>query len=177
MPSAIQAVPCGAWAVGVSGGADSVALLRLLRDRPDLRLQVAHLDHETRGGASTDDARFVADLAARLGLACTVARLCEVELDEASRHRQSSRAISRRALEVVQAGDRFGKTRRSHSRPPCRRSGGNRFSPPLSRQRPGGPGGHERGHADRHAAGRSTVTWGGSHHVAALSRVDFPGLA
>jgi tRNA(Ile)-lysidine synthase len=68
----------------VSGGADSVALLRLLRDRPDLRLQVAHLDHETRGGASTDDARFVADLAARLGLACTVARLCEVELDEAS---------------------------------------------------------------------------------------------
>ena len=56
--AAIASVPSGAWAVGVSGGADSMALLALLRERADLRLCVAHLDHETRGGASAEDARF-----------------------------------------------------------------------------------------------------------------------
>lgn len=77
---ALAAVPPGGWAVGVSGGADSVALLLLLKDRrPDLSLHVVHLDHETRGEASTGDARFVADLAARLGLPCTVAKLSDVQ--------------------------------------------------------------------------------------------------
>src|SRR3954465_11986145 len=73
--SAIKTIPAGAWAVGVSGGADSVALLSLLRERSDLSLRVAHLDHQTRGGASADDARFVARLAKELGLPCDVARL------------------------------------------------------------------------------------------------------
>ncbi len=54
----------------VSGGADSVALLRLLTrledDRPR-QVVVAHFDHRLRAG-SADDARFVADLAGRLGL-------------------------------------------------------------------------------------------------------------
>jgi tRNA(Ile)-lysidine synthetase-like protein len=62
--SAIDSVPTGAWAVGVSGGADSVALLSLLRTRADLKLVVAHLDHETRAGASAADAAFVRDLCA-----------------------------------------------------------------------------------------------------------------
>lgn len=77
--SAIQAVAPGAWAVGVSGGADSVALLCLLHERPDLRLHVAHLDHETRGQASTEDAQFVASLAQKLGLPCKLSRLSEIE--------------------------------------------------------------------------------------------------
>ena len=76
---AIAAVPAGAWAVGVSGGADSVALLSLLRARADLSLHVVHLDHETRGRDSTDDAAFVADLARRWSLPCTVARWRDVE--------------------------------------------------------------------------------------------------
>lgn len=54
----------------VSGGADSVALLRMLgrleEDRPR-EVIVAHFDHRLRAG-SADDARFVADLAGRLGL-------------------------------------------------------------------------------------------------------------
>src|SRR5262245_39231076 len=57
--------------VAVSGGGDSVALLRLLHglsDRLDLRLSVAHLNHHARGSDSDDDAEFVADLAASLGL-------------------------------------------------------------------------------------------------------------
>lgn len=48
----------------MSGGADSVALLSLLRTRGDLKLVVAHLDHETRAGASAADAAFVRDLCA-----------------------------------------------------------------------------------------------------------------
>jgi tRNA(Ile)-lysidine synthase len=58
--------------VAVSGGADSVALLRVLAalepaERPR-ELVVAHFNHRLRAQAE-DDARFVADLAGRLGLA------------------------------------------------------------------------------------------------------------
>lgn len=79
LKQAIECVPAGEWAVGVSGGADSVALLRLLHSRSDLRLIVAHLDHETRAAQSTADAAFVSDLARRLDLACVVSRRSEVE--------------------------------------------------------------------------------------------------
>src|SRR5438034_9029085 len=76
---AIAIVPSGAWAVGVSGGADSVALLALLRERADLRLCVAHLDHETRGGASGDDARFVEEVAGRWGMQVITQKRSAVE--------------------------------------------------------------------------------------------------
>jgi len=72
-------VPPGSWAVGVSGGADSVALLRLLNARGDLGLHVVHLNHEARGPASDADAGFVCDLAAQFQLSCTVMRISEVE--------------------------------------------------------------------------------------------------
>lgn len=72
-------VPPGRWAVGVSGGADSVALLRLVEDRPGLAIHVVHLDHETRGGASGEDARFVEALAASLALPFTAARRSQIE--------------------------------------------------------------------------------------------------
>ena len=56
--------------VGVSGGPDSVALLLALHElsRPlDLKIRVAHLDHGLRKN-SPADARFVLDLASRLGI-------------------------------------------------------------------------------------------------------------
>jgi tRNA(Ile)-lysidine synthase len=66
--------------VAVSGGADSVALLRLLHrinesDFWHWTLVVAHVDHGIRGAASRADARFVAALARGLGLPCVVKRL------------------------------------------------------------------------------------------------------
>ena len=55
--------------VAVSGGGDSVGLLRALHGigaEFDLRLSVAHLDHGTRGEEGQGDARFVAELAGSL---------------------------------------------------------------------------------------------------------------
>ena len=57
--------------VAVSGGADSVALLRLLlelRQELGVVLAVVHFDHKTRGKESQDDAEFVAELAKKHGL-------------------------------------------------------------------------------------------------------------
>src|SRR5689334_21231457 len=76
--AAVAAVTAAAWTVGVSGGADSVALLSLLRHRADVSPHVVHLDHGTRGPARTGDVAFVSALAARRGLPCTVARWRDV---------------------------------------------------------------------------------------------------
>src|SRR5208337_5036604 len=57
--------------VAVSGGADSVALLRVLMDlRGELGivLAVAHFNHQLRGNDSEADEAFVADLARHCGL-------------------------------------------------------------------------------------------------------------
>ena len=58
-------------AVAVSGGADSVALLRVLLElRPELGiiLFVAHFNHQLRATESDGDERFVAELARKLEL-------------------------------------------------------------------------------------------------------------
>jgi len=62
---------------GVSGGADSIALLRLLASlRPQLGivLSVVHFNHQLRGKASDTDERFVAALAEQLGLTLHIGR-------------------------------------------------------------------------------------------------------
>ena len=69
--SAVLRARGGGVVVAVSGGGDSVGLLRLLNELRDacfLRLSVAHLDHGTRGDAGRADAAFVAELAGSLGL-------------------------------------------------------------------------------------------------------------
>lgn len=60
--------------VGVSGGADSVALLHLLVGHGFRDLVVCHLDHRLRGRAAAADARFVVRLATELGLPAEVGR-------------------------------------------------------------------------------------------------------
>ena len=61
----------GPGVVGVSGGADSVALLRALH-ACDLPLTVAHVNHKLRGSDSDADAAFVRDLCASLDVDCHV---------------------------------------------------------------------------------------------------------
>ena len=69
-------LPTGAGVlVAVSGGVDSMVLLRVLHalaPQHGWRLVVAHFNHRLRGAASEGDARFVARVARRLGLECVV---------------------------------------------------------------------------------------------------------
>jgi tRNA(Ile)-lysidine synthase len=64
-----------ALGVAVSGGADSVALLRILlelRDALGIRLVVLHFNHRLRGADAAADQRFVEELAAAHGVRCEV---------------------------------------------------------------------------------------------------------
>ena len=82
------------WLVGVSGGADSVALLHLLVEAGFRNLVVCHLDHRLRGRVSTQDARFVEQLAEKLGVPSEIGRMVVRErmeergesLETAARH-------------------------------------------------------------------------------------------
>lgn len=80
--------------IGVSGGADSVALLHLmvaLIPVMDLRLAVAHLNHGLRSDASDREAGFVEELSNKLGLLFYCGK---IELDP---HQGSMEERARRA--------------------------------------------------------------------------------
>jgi tRNA(Ile)-lysidine synthase len=74
---AAESGPKERWAVALSGGADSVALLLLLwahfPERRE-RLLCLHYDHRLRGRASAGDARFCAGLCRSLGVALVAGR-------------------------------------------------------------------------------------------------------
>ena len=78
--------------VAVSGGADSVALLRALHSlRPTDAagsLVVGHFNHRWRGKESDQDQQFVKDLASDLKLTCMVGTADEVASSEESARRQ-----------------------------------------------------------------------------------------
>jgi tRNA(Ile)-lysidine synthase len=96
--------------VGVSGGPDSLALLHLLRRlSPELGLglHVAHLNHGLRGAAAGEDARFVADLAQRWGLPCTVGQVNVRSLAVGRSLEEAARLARYRFLAEV-AGDAGG---------------------------------------------------------------------
>jgi tRNA(Ile)-lysidine synthase len=75
--------PPGAWdsvtvLVAVSGGADSVALLRAmaaLKTGGEGRLVAVHVNHQLRGEEATADEAFVVDLCRRMELPCDVGRV------------------------------------------------------------------------------------------------------
>jgi tRNA(Ile)-lysidine synthase len=84
--------------VAVSGGADSVALLRLfveLRDLLGIVVCVAHFNHKLRGKASDTDEKSVARLAVQHGLEIFVAR--ENVAARAKRERANLEDAGRRA--------------------------------------------------------------------------------
>lgn len=83
--------------VAVSGGADSLALLRLLeelRSELGITLLVIHLDHSLRGAESKADAQFVEDVARTSGLEFILG--CEDVATEAVRRRWNLEDAGRR---------------------------------------------------------------------------------
>ncbi len=89
----------------VSGGVDSVVLLHVLHvlvGRWGVKLEAAHLDHGLRGEEGREDAAFVRDYAASLGLPCFAERA-----DVAAYCRRQRCSIERGAREV-----RYGFLRR-----------------------------------------------------------------
>lgn len=81
--------------VGVSGGADSVALLHLLVEAGFSNLIVCHLDHRLRNRASTGDARFVKRLCSQLNIPCEIGRADVVRQMEI--HHESMETAARNA--------------------------------------------------------------------------------
>jgi tRNA(Ile)-lysidine synthase len=83
-------IPTGSKVVvGVSGGADSLALLHVLytlREQLDCQLHVATLDHGLRGEASAEDVRFVVDICKQWGIPVTAEHVNVTELAQHSKH-------------------------------------------------------------------------------------------
>jgi tRNA(Ile)-lysidine synthase len=106
--------------VGVSGGPDSIMLchvLHRLRQRYDLTLTVAHLNHGVRGAEAARDARFVERFARGLGLPCVVK---EQDVPAYCRQRSRSfqegaREVRYRFLEEVRSKFRAGKIALGHN--------------------------------------------------------------
>ena len=104
LQDAMLSIPDGAWGVGVSGGADSVALLDLLSNDLRLRPHVIHLNHETRGAENERDAAWVRDFCAIRSISFTLGRSSDSRLppipNPSARHRAARFDLFRR---VVQA--------------------------------------------------------------------------
>lgn len=83
--------------VGVSGGADSTALLGVLealrrRGALPVELAVGHLNHHLRGAESVRDAVAVRDLAARFALPCFVGDATDLVADAGNREARARAA-------------------------------------------------------------------------------------
>ena len=108
-------------AVAVSGGADSVALLRVLlelRLELGIVLAVAHFNHRLRGEESEGDQAFVAELAREHQLDCLAE--CGDTREHASRHKLSIEAAGRelryRWFAQLAQQQRFDRVATAHTR-------------------------------------------------------------
>ena len=97
--------------VGVSGGADSVALLHLLYQyRRELRIfpHVVHLNHGIRGAAADRDAKYVEQLADKYSFPIAIKRVNVPALAEKGRKNLEEAARNARYDFFAEAGKRMG---------------------------------------------------------------------
>ncbi|MCX6002347.1 MAG: tRNA lysidine(34) synthetase TilS [Chloroflexi bacterium] len=92
--------------VAVSGGPDSVCLLKVLNNLKDIlkiQLHAAHLDHCLRGDESQADAEYVAELTAKLGIPCSIEKRDVEELRKLSKTslEEAAREVRYRFLDEV----------------------------------------------------------------------------
>jgi tRNA(Ile)-lysidine synthase len=85
--------------VAVSGGPDSVALLRALVVQKVPKLVIAHLNHQLRGQDSDDDERFVHELCKALGPPEAVELRCQ-RIDVAAQARRESNNLENVARRI-----------------------------------------------------------------------------
>src|SRR4051794_1428487 len=101
--------------VGLSGGADSVALLHLLRDlerRGALTVAgAAHLHHGLRGVEADEDEAFCAALCARLGVPFAAERVDVADLARRGKRSLEDAARAARYAFFARAADRLGADR------------------------------------------------------------------
>ena len=105
-----ELLPAGSRVLcAVSGGADSVCLLSLLRRESDITVLCAHYNHHLRGEESHRDESFVRELCARWHIPCRIgggdvaayARENKLGIEEAARERRYD--FLRRTAEELQA--------------------------------------------------------------------------
>lgn len=89
--------------IGLSGGADSMALCHLLRQREDLDLCAVHVNHSLRGEASDADEAFVRDICQRWQLPLLVYHAQPPEHPGEDWARQARYGFYRQAMEERQA--------------------------------------------------------------------------
>lgn len=101
LASRLPEVPVRKLLIGLSGGADSVALLRLLaevRDGRGLTLCAVHVNHGLRGAESDGDEAFCRELCRTWSVPLTVRRLSLPENASENRCREARYAAFREAL-------------------------------------------------------------------------------
>ncbi len=111
-----QAWPPAAWKdvsvlLAVSGGADSVALLRAmqaLKTGGKGRLVAAHFNHRLRGDEADADERFVVDLCRQAGLPSEVGRATAAQLEAAAGDGLEAAAREARYAFLQQTAARLG---------------------------------------------------------------------
>jgi tRNA(Ile)-lysidine synthase len=99
--------------IAVSGGVDSIALLHILwrvKCRWGGEIVVAHVNHNRRGLESDEDERFVASLAANLGLPFYSHRLSLAQMDDLSSVNFHSAARQARYAFFVDVANQVGAT-------------------------------------------------------------------
>jgi tRNA(Ile)-lysidine synthase len=111
-----QTWPPAAWhdvsvLVAVSGGPDSVALLRVLRTlktEGDGRLRAAHFNHRLRNEESDADEAFVSDICAGIGVPCEVGRAAPGQLAAAAQDGMEAAARQARYQFLQETAARLG---------------------------------------------------------------------
>ena len=107
--------------VGVSGGADSVCLLFLLKEyrkRKDFTLEVVHVNHQIRQEEAKRDETFVENLCRRMQIPCTVYSypVAQIAREKHMTEEEAGRMVRQKAFCTCMHQGKSGKTALAHHR-------------------------------------------------------------